>query len=251
MSLNGKLGAEQLMEWVSLAGPAQWNGDVAAWLGAASVLQWLILGGVLPTIAGLVVMLLWMIFRPERPVEVREAPVTADEVFDAAARVDLPIRRVGVALEVTRHDAGMLAEAVSVAAANNAELVLMHVVEGAGGQYHVPVADDAEVRSDDEYLRQIAERLSADGAARVLGKPSVASVRTVLGFGDVTRELDDGPVARPDDQRRASRAGDPGAGGEGGANFTANGDLNMYRSTMQTRLQFVPRPIPRATILRL
>ena len=189
MSLNGKLVAEKLMEWVSLAGPAQWNGDVAAWLGAASVLQWLILGGVLPTIAGLVVMLLWMIFRPERPVEVREAPVTADEVFDAAARVDLPIRRVGVALEVTRHDAGMLAEAVSVAAANNAELVLMHVVEGAGGQYHGPVADDAEVRSDDEYLRQIAERLSADGAARVLGKPSVASVRTVLGFGDVTREL--------------------------------------------------------------
>jgi len=189
MSLNGKLVAEKLMEWISLAGPAKWDGHVVAWFAAASALQWLVVSAALPTIGGLVVLLLWMTFRPERAVEVHELPVSADEVVDAAARVERPVRRVGVALEVARQDAGTLAEAVWVAAANNAELVLMHVVEGAGGQYHGAVTDDAEVRSDDEYLRQIAERLRADGAAKAPGTSSVSLVRTVLGFGDVTREL--------------------------------------------------------------
>jgi manganese transport protein len=89
---------------------------------------------------------------------------------------------VGVALEAQREDAAMLAEAVAAAARNSADLVLMHVVEGAGGQYHGPVADDAEVRSDDQYLRDVAERLRA-------ANPSIPAVHTVLGFGDVTREL--------------------------------------------------------------
>jgi manganese transport protein len=189
MGLNGKLVAEKLMEWVSLAGPAKWEGHLGAWLSAASALQWIIAVVALATIGGLVVLLAWMTFRRERPVEVREAPVTADEVFDAAARVERPIRRVGVALEAIREDADMLAEAAAVAAANNAELVLMHVVEGAGGLYHGAVADDAEVRSDEKYLLQIAERLRAEAAAPRPGRPAVAAVRTVLGFGDVTREL--------------------------------------------------------------
>jgi manganese transport protein len=193
MALNGKLVVEKLMEWVSLAGPAKWEGSLGVWLRAASPLQWLVAGAAVPVVGGLVALLLWMTFRRERPVEVKELPVSADEVVDAAARVERPIRRVGVALEVSRQDAGMLAEAVAVAVANNAELVLMHVVEGAGGQYHGSVTDDAEVRSDDEYLRQIAGRLRADGAAPAPGTSSgtrpLTSVRIVLGFGDVTREL--------------------------------------------------------------
>ena len=130
-------------------------------------------------------LLVWMIFRPERPVEVREAKATADEVVTAAGRVERPIRRVGVALEVDRGDSDMLAEAVATAAANNAELVLLHVVEGVGGQYHGSVTDDAEVRSDQQYLTDIADRLRT-GAD---GMPAVMSVRTALGFGDPTREL--------------------------------------------------------------
>jgi manganese transport protein len=193
MGLNGKLVVEKLMEWVSLAGPAKWEDGSAAWMRGASPLQWLVVATALPAVGALIALLLWMTFRPERPVEIKEAQVTADEVVDAAARVERPIRRVGVALEVAREDAAMLAEAVAVATANHAELVLMHVVEGVGGQYHGSVTDDAEVRSDDEYLRQIAERLRADGAARAPGTssdtPLLASVRTVLGFGDVTREL--------------------------------------------------------------
>jgi manganese transport protein len=128
-----------------------------------------------------VVLLLWMVFRPERPVVVREAKVTAAEVV-AAAGVARPIRRVGVALEVERQDSAMLAEAVAVAAANGAELVLMHVVEGAGGTYHGSVADDAESRADEQYLLQIAERLRA-------AQPPPRAVHTVLGFGDPPREL--------------------------------------------------------------
>jgi manganese transport protein len=184
MGLNGKLVVEKLTEWVSLAGPAKWDGRLGAWLAAASMLQWLVALLALPVVGGLVVLLVWMIFRPERAIEVREAAVSADEVVDAAAAVEAgrPFRRVGVALEAKREDAAMLAEAVAAAARNNADLVLMHVVEGAGGQYHGPVADDAEFRSDDQYLRDVAERLRA-------ANPSIPAVHTVLGFGDVTGEL--------------------------------------------------------------
>src|SRR5439155_22930468 len=117
MGLNAKLVAEKLVEWVDLAGPARWGAGLAAWVGAASALQWLIAGAAIPAIAALTVLLLWMIARPERPVEVREAKVTASEVL-AATGVARPIRRVGVALEVERQDSAMLAEAVAVAAAN-------------------------------------------------------------------------------------------------------------------------------------
>jgi manganese transport protein len=181
MGLNGKLVAEKLIEWVDAAGPARWELGLGSWVGSASALQWLVAGSALPVVGGLVVLLLWMVFRPERPVVVREAKVTAAEVV-AAAGVARPIRRVGVALEVERQDSAMLAEAVAVAAANGAELVLMHVVEGAGGTYHGSVADDAESRADEQYLLQIAERLRA-------AQPPPRAVHTVLGFGDPPREL--------------------------------------------------------------
>jgi manganese transport protein len=185
MGLNGKLVAEKLVEWVDLAGPAKWGEGLGAWASAASALQWLVAGAALPSVAALTVLLLWMIARRERPVEVREAKVTAEEVL-AASGIARPIRRVGVALEVERQDSAMLAEAVAVAAANNAELVLMHVVEGAGGVYHGSIADDAESRSDEQYLLQIAERLLSHPAP---GKAAPPAVHTVMGFGDPTREL--------------------------------------------------------------
>src|SRR4051812_9545418 len=185
MGLNGKLVAEKLVEWVDLAGPAKWGEGLGAWMRGASALQWLVAGAALPTVAALTVLLLWMIARRERPVEVREAKVTAAEVL-ASTGVARPIRRVGVALEVERQDSAMLAEAVALAAANDAELVLMHVVEGAGGQFHGSVADDAEARSDEQYLLQIAERLLSRPAP---GKAAPSAVHIVLGFGDPTREL--------------------------------------------------------------
>jgi len=185
MGLNGKLVAEKLVQWVDLAGPAKWSGGLGAWIGSASALQWLVATAAVPATLALGALLVWMIFRPERPVEVREAKATADEVVTAAGRVERPIRRVGVALEVDRGDSDMLAEAVATAAANNAELVLLHVVEGVGGQYHGSVTDDAEVRSDQQYLTDIADRLRTGSD----GMPAVATVRTALGFGDPTREL--------------------------------------------------------------
>jgi manganese transport protein len=185
MGLNGKLVAEKLVEWVDLAGPAKWSAGIGAWVSSASALQWLVATAAVPASLALGALLLWMIFRPERPVEVREAKATADEVVAAAGRVERPVRRVGVALEVDRGDSAMLAEAVGVAAANGAELVLLHVVEGAGGQYHGSVTDDAEVRSDQQYLADIADRVRAGNS----GMPAVAAVRTALGFGDPTREL--------------------------------------------------------------
>ena len=61
-----------------------------------------------------------MIVPPRAAGEVREAQVTAAEVMARDGRRTAPIRRVGVALEVERQDAPMLAEAVAAGRAPTA-----------------------------------------------------------------------------------------------------------------------------------
>jgi manganese transport protein len=78
----------------------------------------------------------------------------------------------------------MLAEAVELARIHRAELILMHVVEGAGGQWHGPQAGDFEFRHDEKYLDSLAEHLRGE-----LLPDGVPAVRTVMGFGDVKGEL--------------------------------------------------------------
>jgi manganese transport protein len=131
----------------------------------------------------LAALLVWMTFKPEqRPIEPRPT-ARADDVADSAAAVSRQIRRVGVALEAAPTDANMLAEAIAAARTHRAELILMHIVEGVGGQYHGPRADDVESRDDDQYLNDLTTRLKRDLDGQV------AAVRSVLGFGDVQREL--------------------------------------------------------------
>ena len=77
----------------------------------------------------------------------------------------------------------MLAEAVALARSHKAELLLMHVVESVGGQYHGPRADDVERRADEIYVDELAARLRRDLDG------DVGSVHSVLGYGDVRREL--------------------------------------------------------------
>jgi manganese transport protein len=78
----------------------------------------------------------------------------------------------------------MLAEAVELAKNYSADLVLLHVVEGVGGQWYGESTADLESREDHAYLRSLAERLRRDNEGQGIGRIHVA-----LGYGDVTREL--------------------------------------------------------------
>lgn len=177
--------AVQIFAWVVAAIIIVLNvnlvyGQIGSWAEAAGSKGWLVLGTAIPLAAGLAVLLIWMTFRRER-VAKEEPPVSAAEIARKAEMK--PLKRIGVALEATKADSAMLAEAISLAKLHRAELVLMHVVEGVGGQWHGPKAGDAESRLDNTYLRELVEELGTD--LRSAG----SSVRAVLGYGDVKTEL--------------------------------------------------------------
>src|SRR5262249_23480151 len=127
-------------------------------------------------------LLLWMTFRPERELRPQKI-VSGTDVAKIASALSRNIRRVGVALAAENEDAPMLAEAIALSRTHGAEIFLLHIVEGVGGQYQGNRADDEEVRHDEQYLRDMKERLHTelDG--------SVPIIHTVLGYGNVRREI--------------------------------------------------------------
>jgi manganese transport protein len=155
----------------------------AAWAAGAGAYGPLVASAGLVPGAALVGLLLWLALRREK-VEAPAAPVSADAVLAAARVAPKPFRRIGVALEARPTDAPILAEAVNLAAAHGAELVLLHIVEGVGGQWYGPQTGDLESRGDEAYLAALAERLRKE----LSGRP-VAAVRYALEFGDVPRGI--------------------------------------------------------------
>jgi manganese transport protein len=156
--------------------------QIHEWSGAAGAYRGLVLASSISISAMLGALLLWMIIRPEgAPIEPRV--VSASEVADAAAAMSRSIRRVGVALAAEKEDAPMLSEATALARTHGAEIFLIHIVEGVGGQYHGPRAGDIEFHHDDKYMRELVTRLrrDLDGA--------VPSIEYKLGYGDVRREI--------------------------------------------------------------
>jgi manganese transport protein len=172
ISLNAKLVVDQIRDWAEAAGEH----------------GWLVYATVAPAALALLGLLAWMTFRAEHepagfPVT-EAAKTSADAIADAAHAMNARrIRRIGVALGAEPEDVPMLAEAVALARSHKAELLLMHVVEGVGGQYHGPRADDIERRADELYVEELAARLRRDLDGHVGG------VHSVLGYGDVRREL--------------------------------------------------------------
>ena len=167
MALNGTLVYEQVHDWILAAG--SWG--------------WLVGLGCVPVSLGLAALLLWMVFRRERPLQGMPA-VSADEVAAQAARAQRRFRRIGVALDALPSDSAMLSEAVSLAITHRAELVLMHVVDGVGGTWYGAQTGDLESRDDAAYLDTLAIRLRKD-----LEGQGVPSIDTALGYGDASAEI--------------------------------------------------------------
>jgi manganese transport protein len=165
--LNAALVYQQIGEWMEDAGRWGWM------VGAVSA----------PVAVGLSGLLVWMVFR--RETGARETPpVSADQVVAAAAGLQKRFKRIGVALDAEPSDSAMLAEAIALARMHGAELVLMHVVSGVGGQWYGAQTGVMESRQDETYLHDLAEKL-----CRELKSEGVPAVHAVLGYGDPPREI--------------------------------------------------------------
>ena len=90
-----------------------------------------------------------------------------------------PFTAIGVALDLSGMDSKVVSQAKTLAQQNGARLVLMHVVEGVGGQLFGTNAYDDEARDDREHLENHAEQLRATGL----------EVNAVLGFGRIPKEI--------------------------------------------------------------
>jgi len=157
--------------------------EIGAWYEGAGSLGWVVLVTTVPVAGGLGALLVWMIFRSQQNgVEVDESEVGA--VVESAMSEAATYERIGVAIEASRNDRAMVKQAVAIARAHRARLVLIHVVEGAGGQWYGEMTDDAESRGDEEYMSglvsQLRERLVDAGVPEVSG---------VLGYGSVVNEI--------------------------------------------------------------
>jgi manganese transport protein len=160
--------------------------EIGGWMQGAGKWGPLVAAAVVPPALGLVGLLGWMIFGREKTAA-RAVEVSADEVVAAAATVQQKrFRRIGVALDARPSDSAMLAEAIALAKIHRAELVLMHVVDGAGGQWYGAQTGMMESRQDEAYLHGLAARLRSELCNLDQGIPAIDAV---LGFGDAKTEL--------------------------------------------------------------
>jgi len=166
--------------------------EIGAWTHAAGNYGWLVLVGTVPVGSALGVLLLWMIFHSDGDHRKDDEPANALDVLSEARVVAKPVERVGVALEAKQSDAAMLARAISLAKTHGAQLVLIHIVEGVGGQWYGQQTGDLEARQDEAYLDDLVRQFKCDQSQGAL-----SDAHAVLGYGDVAREL----VRIVDDER--------------------------------------------------
>ena len=194
LGLNIMLVAQQLSSWSSDLG----KGAPLMWVGLSPVLA--VLGGTLAYI------LLAPFLGRRRPVadalapSLAAGPVSAGSgrgvwTFGARARSTTPsnatpllspeallagdFRRIAVALEMGGGDTAVLELLEAMPPRADTELILMHVVESAGGRYLGPESSDLETRTESGTLESFAGRLRDHGFV----------VRVELGHGDAASEL--------------------------------------------------------------
>ena len=157
--LNARLVMSSMTDWMSH-------------MGELSIILWLT---VVPLVGGIFIFLgyislpkRWRRRKPKTPVEV-EQPDFSQHRFST----------IGVAIDLGAVDSKVLSVAQTIAKQNNARVVLLHVVEGVGGQLFGKDAYDDEARDDYAHLEKHAEQLRTTGL----------EVLAVLGFGRVPKEI--------------------------------------------------------------
>jgi manganese transport protein len=157
--LNARLVISTITDWISNTG----GGSIILWFT------------VVPLIAGIFILLVYI----SLPKSWRRRKPPMPSEIERLEFVPHPYARIGVALDLGAMDSKVLSHAQSLAQQNGAHLVLMHVVEGVGGQLFGKHAYDDETRDDMRHLEKHAEELRITGI----------DVQAVLGFGRVPKEI--------------------------------------------------------------
>jgi manganese transport protein len=135
----------------------------------------LIYGTLGPLVLGLAVFLGWVTWRPlaggreERRLLPASAPGLEPPQY----------RRIGVGVELEGRDDAVLEQAAALARSHGAQLIALHVVEGAGADYYGSATDDRESRLDRERMTELEEHLRQTGL----------DARGILGYGVPSDEL--------------------------------------------------------------
>jgi manganese transport protein len=170
IGLNAQLVIDQLAEWMEKAGNY----------------RWLIQFTVMPIAAGLGLLLLWIIARGIFDWhKVRPAVATSEAVLQEVFKSRPTYQRIGIALDASPRDAAMLREAIGLASVHNAELVLMHVVEGVGGQWYGEQTADRESRHDEVYMEHLATQLKENAHEHGCS----LQVKVAMGYGSPPKEV--------------------------------------------------------------
>jgi manganese transport protein len=148
----------------------EWAGDLAE----SGVSPWWVYGTVGPVALLLAAFLGWLTLYP-RWARRAEAPVAAVVPVLSAVRYS----HIGVAVEFEGADDEVLAQAAALARSHQAELVVVHVVEGPAAQTYGSAADDRESRDDRKRLAELVAHLRADGL----------NAQGVLGYGVPAEQL--------------------------------------------------------------
>jgi manganese transport protein len=172
----------KVLGWVSAAIVVTLNGfwllnRMQEWAGDAEETGWnplWIYGTLGPLAFSLAAFLVWVTLYPRLVQrEVVERPAPSPEL--PAVRY----RRIGVAVEFAGADNVVLSQAAALARAQDAELILVHVVEGPSADVYGPAADDQESRIDRTHMAVLLEHLQQNGLA----------AQGILGYGNPPEEL--------------------------------------------------------------
>jgi manganese transport protein len=148
---------------------------ISGWLrgaGEGSLVLWLT---VVPLILAFLLLLIY-ISLPKSWRRIKPAMLREKEELDITPK---KYSRIGVALDLGELDVKVLSHAQVLAKQQGAQLVLMHIVEGVGGQIFGKQAYDNEARDDIDHLNNHAEQIKATGL----------EVEAILGYGRVPKEI--------------------------------------------------------------
>ncbi|MHB1425263.1 MAG: Nramp family divalent metal transporter [Gemmataceae bacterium] len=161
VGLNVVLIGMQMGEWAENVQESGWS---SLW----------IYGTVGPAAAAIAGFLLWVALYPRsRFREAGPVPVPVPEL------PSVRYQRIGVAVEFSKRDNAVLAQAAAVARTHQAPLLLIHVVEGPGADFYGPATDDQESRTDRQRIGELVQHLQAEGL----------QAEGALGYGEPAAEL--------------------------------------------------------------
>jgi manganese transport protein len=139
--------------------------EIAKWLSTASAFRLWMFAGLLPVLAAIGLLLLWIAFEPALPASFRKsagaAPATPGR--KTAPVVSLLYRNILVPLDHSDRDSSAISHAAALAKAHGSTVHLLHVEEGVTSQVYGALSSTAEVQSGEGYLQEVIDSLHDQG----------------------------------------------------------------------------------------